>query len=227
MNTINKTLKRLSIFGLIFSFMSILAISIMTYSNKDFVIDMITIDQTYSISRLITQSSLVYQIVVPMFIILSSMLHMCTELLYFIQSDRWMIDIIYMILTSLTSISQVFIMSITLDESHVFHTIFAAIYFINLIVVLILNTSLYVYRRLMNPNFKFIRLLILLFKVLFLGLVLGTSYAFLVSSSKLGVFVFEFIIVSLATLFMAINSLQLYDMDDYIVVKALPSTKLQ
>ena len=169
----------------------------------------------FTISDMIVKSSTVFQITIPLIVILSAVTHMYSELLFFIISDKWIIDRVYIVLTSLVGISQILIMSITLKENESFHNMFATIYFTNLIFVLLLNTCIYIYRRLMNPNFKLICLLILFFKLFFIGFVMLCFYVFV--KYNMGFYALELVITSVATMFFAINSLSLYDMDDYVV----------
>ena len=221
MKTINKSLITISTFGIIFNFLSLLLVASMTYKYKDMIVNKIKKKEGNSISKTITISSTFYQLFIPFFVVPSGVMQICSELLHFIIGDKTIIDRIYITLSSISSMSQIYIMTITLMENRIFHTIFAVTYFFTLVVILLLNTILYVYRRLMNPNFKLIRILIVFFKVLLLLITLMVSYIYLQYYSSYGFYVFELIITTLATIFFAINSLELYDMDNYVVT-AIP-----
>ena len=83
-----------------------------------------------SISSIITKASMFYQVIVPSSVILASFLIIMYKLLYYaVKNNKSKIDKALIYIASNMCITQILIMAITLDESHVYHQLYASIFF--------------------------------------------------------------------------------------------------
>ena len=168
-----------------------------------------------SISSIITKASMFYQVIVPSSVILSSFLIIMYELLYYaVKNNKSKIDKALIYIASIMCITQILIMAITLDESHVYHQLYASIFF--------MSVYAYAFASLMD-NWKYIdigpseqslfsdkdnKLVIFIFLLIGFGIFIINKFTSVFVNTIFSGFsftIFELYVVTLALLFVGSN----------------------